>query len=262
MYKELMYGEDQDVARVASLVCRKQYLESIHDRNEILNLRFRGTPVEDLCLDFTLPGYLDYVLNNGDDNVDLNNLDECISMVVDATVKTGITRQMEAFRAGFNQVFDISDLQIFTPSELDLIYFGGGESDTLVEHIKFDHGSTSKSPAVVNLLEIMGEFIRSATAHSVRSVYIKSKEAPAKDILKDLVEMCRGIFLKSARISYLILVLSMKGANVGRDDKTEHMRQRELEANAREEAREREWQLKMDDINSMLRKFKDPRPPQ
>lgn len=25
------------------------------------------------------------------------------------------------------------------------------------------------------------------------SVYIKSKEAPAKDVLKDLVEMCRGI---------------------------------------------------------------------
>ncbi|GJR69751.1 vacuolar protein sorting-associated protein 35B [Tanacetum coccineum] len=45
---------------------------------------------------------------------------------------------------------------------------------------------------------------------TVGSVYIKSKEAPAKDILKDLVEMCRGIFLKSARISYLILVLSMK----------------------------------------------------
>ncbi|GKC23928.1 E3 ubiquitin protein ligase UPL3, partial [Tanacetum coccineum] len=88
-----------------ALVCLKQYLESILDRNEILNLRFRGTPVEDLCLDFTLPGYLDYVLNNGDDNVDLNNLDECISMVVDATVKTGITRQMEAFRAGFNQTF-------------------------------------------------------------------------------------------------------------------------------------------------------------
>ncbi|GJZ87687.1 ribonuclease H-like domain-containing protein [Tanacetum coccineum] len=42
----------------------------------------------------------------------------------------------------------------------------------------------------------------------------------------------------------------------------EHMRQRELEANAHEEAREREWQRKMDDINSMLRKFNDPRPPQ
>ncbi|KAL7589610.1 hypothetical protein Lser_V15G41253 [Lactuca serriola] len=32
------------------------------------------------------------------------------------------------------------------------------EADTLVEHIKFDHGYTSKSPVVINLLEIMGEF--------------------------------------------------------------------------------------------------------
>lgn len=36
--------------------------------------------------------------------VDINNLEEYISLVVDATVKTGIMRQIEAFRAGFNQV--------------------------------------------------------------------------------------------------------------------------------------------------------------
>nr|GEW61428.1 transposase, Ptta/En/Spm [Tanacetum cinerariifolium] len=42
----------------------------------------------------------------------------------------------------------------------------------------------------------------------------------------------------------------------------EHMRQQELEAYAREEAREREWQRKMDDINSLLRKINDPHPPQ
>ncbi|GJW85424.1 hypothetical protein Tco_0158569 [Tanacetum coccineum] len=41
----------------------------------------------------------------------------------------------------------------------------------------------------------------------------------------------------------------------------EHMRQRELEANAREQAREREWQQRMNDINSVLRKFTDSRPP-
>lgn len=32
---------------------------------------------------------------------DLNNLEEYISLVVDATVKTGITRQLEAFRVAF-----------------------------------------------------------------------------------------------------------------------------------------------------------------
>jgi len=34
----------------------------------------------------------------------IDNLEEYISLVVDATVKTGIMPQVEAFRAGFNQV--------------------------------------------------------------------------------------------------------------------------------------------------------------
>ncbi|XP_059653991.1 E3 ubiquitin-protein ligase UPL3-like [Cornus florida] len=146
-----------------ALVCRKQYLESMdgHSCDGIADLCFRGAPIEDLCLDFTLPGYPDYILKPGDDNVDINNLEEYISLVVDATVKTGITRQMEAFRAGFNQVFDILTLQIFSPHELDYLLCGRRElweAETLVDHIKFDHGYTAKSPAILNLLEIMGEF--------------------------------------------------------------------------------------------------------
>lgn len=145
------------------LVSRKEYLESRggNDRNAISDLRFRGAPIEDLCLDFTLPGYPEYSLKPGEENVDINNLDEYISLVVDATVNTGIMRQMEAFRAGFNQVFDISTLQIFSSHELDYLLCGRRElwqAETLADHIKFDHGYTAKSPAIVNLLEIMGEF--------------------------------------------------------------------------------------------------------
>ncbi|KAI5395651.1 E3 ubiquitin-protein ligase upl3 [Lathyrus oleraceus] len=127
----------------------------------IENLHYREAPVADLCLDFTLPGYPDYTLKPGDEIVDLNNLEDYISMVVDATAKTGITRQLEAFRAGFNQVFDVSSLQIFTPHELDYLLCGRRElwkTETLADHIKFDHGYTAKSPAIVNLLEIMGGF--------------------------------------------------------------------------------------------------------
>lgn len=36
--------------------------------------------------------------------MDLCNLEEYVTLVVDATVRTGIGRQMEAFRSGFNQV--------------------------------------------------------------------------------------------------------------------------------------------------------------
>ncbi|CAL5377006.1 unnamed protein product [Camellia sinensis] len=147
-----------------ALVFRKQYVESMGGHSfceEIDDLRFRGASIEDLCLDFTLPGYPDYVLKLGEENVDINKLEEYLSLVVDATVKTGIMRQMEAFKAGFNQVFDISTLQIFSPHELDYLLCGRRElweADTLVDHIKFDHGYTAKSPAIVNLLEIMGEF--------------------------------------------------------------------------------------------------------
>ncbi|XP_073148393.1 E3 ubiquitin-protein ligase UPL3 [Henckelia pumila] len=143
-----------------ALVCRKQYLDSIGSSNQ-QELRFRGVSIEDLCLDFSLPGYPDYVLKPGDENVEMSSLGEYISLVVDAIVGTGIMRQMEAFRSGFNQVFDISTLQIFSANEVDYLLCGRRElwkADALADHIKFDHGYTAKSPAVVNLLEIMGEF--------------------------------------------------------------------------------------------------------
>ncbi|KAL6210116.1 hypothetical protein ACLB2K_021054 [Fragaria x ananassa] len=174
-FYKLLLGQELDLHDVLSfdaelgktlqelhnLVCRKLHLESNGDRDAIAELRFRGASIDDLCLDFTLPGYPEYVLKPGDGNVDINNLEEYISLVIDATVKTGIMRQTEAFRAGFNQVFDISSLQIFAPYELDHLLCGRRElweTETLADHIKFDHGYTAKSPAILNLLEIMGEF--------------------------------------------------------------------------------------------------------
>ncbi|KAE9620318.1 putative aminoacyltransferase, E1 ubiquitin-activating enzyme [Lupinus albus] len=155
-------GLGKTLQELNALFCRKNYLESAGSyTDKIADLHFRGAPIEDLCLDFTLPGYPEYILKPGDEIVNINNLEEYISMVVDATVKTGIMRQIEAFRAGFNQVFDISSLQIFTPQELDYLLCGRRELwkvETLADHLKFDHGYTAKSPAIVNLLEIMGEF--------------------------------------------------------------------------------------------------------
>lgn len=51
-----------------ALVCRKQYLESTGSYNPE-ELRFRGASIEDLCLDFSLPGYPEYILKPGDENV-------------------------------------------------------------------------------------------------------------------------------------------------------------------------------------------------
>ena len=52
------------------LVERRRFLESTcgKDQLEVADLRFRGAPIEDLCLDFTLPGFPDYILKEGEQN--------------------------------------------------------------------------------------------------------------------------------------------------------------------------------------------------
>ncbi|MCO5566531.1 hypothetical protein L7F22_020208 [Adiantum nelumboides] len=126
-------------------------------------LRIHNTKIEELFLNFTLPGYPDYILKPGGDNimVDSENLEEYIALVVDASVRTGILPQLEAFRAGFNQVFPISTLQVFNEEELSYMLCGHCElwqPETLVEHLRFDHGYNSSSLPIKYLLEIMGEF--------------------------------------------------------------------------------------------------------
>ncbi|CAN0926806.1 E3 ubiquitin-protein ligase UPL4 [Linum grandiflorum] len=149
-----------------ALVNRKKLLESDVGDNSSAHFDacFRNTRIEDLCLDFTLPGYPDYALDANQDNkmVNMDNLEEYVTLVVDATVCSGITRQTEAFKSGFNQVFPIEHLKIFTEEELERLLCGEpdfwSQSNELVDLIKFDHGYTASSPPVVNLLEIIQEF--------------------------------------------------------------------------------------------------------
>ncbi|KAK2977601.1 hypothetical protein RJ640_007237 [Escallonia rubra] len=148
-----------------ALVKRKSYLESVCGEKSDIKLEscFRDSTIEDLSLDFVLPGYPDYVFASGPDAnmVNMNNLEEYVTYVVDATINSGISRQVEAFKSGFNQVLPIRHLQIFTEEELERLLCGEREiwnANDLMDHIKFDHGYTASSPPVTNLLEIIREY--------------------------------------------------------------------------------------------------------
>ncbi|KAL3628555.1 E3 ubiquitin-protein ligase upl4 [Castilleja foliolosa] len=145
-----------------AIVEKKEYMRSLCEgTSHDLDVRLRNTKIEDLFLDFTLPGYPDYALVSDTKMVNLNNLDEYVTLVVDATTKSGIVTQVEAFKSGFNQVFPIRHLKVFTEDELERLLCGEHvpwNSDELLDHIKFDHGYTISSPPIENLLEIMQEF--------------------------------------------------------------------------------------------------------
>ncbi|KIJ20720.1 hypothetical protein PAXINDRAFT_165588 [Paxillus involutus ATCC 200175] len=118
--------------------------------------------VEDLGLDFTLPGY-DIELRPGgcDIPVTSENADQYIHEVLDVIIGTGAQPQARAFREGFSKVFPITDLQAFSADELVML-FGNSDEDwgieTLNEAIKADHGFNGESRSIRDLIEVMSEF--------------------------------------------------------------------------------------------------------
>ncbi|KAL6709920.1 Ubiquitin fusion degradation protein 4 [Coniothyrium glycines] len=119
--------------------------------------------VEDLGLDFTLPGYstIEMIPNGVDTNVTIENVDKYVEKVLDYTLGSGVQRQADAFRAGFSEVFPYSALKAFTPDELVML-FGRTDEDwsleTLMDSIKADHGYNLDSKSVRNLLQTMSDY--------------------------------------------------------------------------------------------------------
>ncbi|KAL5247172.1 hypothetical protein ACHWQZ_G019131 [Mnemiopsis leidyi] len=122
-----------------------------------------GVTLEDLCLDFVLPG-TDIELTAGGKDVALtiSNVEEYLCAVVNFTLREGVRKQMEALRYGFSLVMPLSNLQLFYANEMSQLLCGTGESKWTEEELSTtlqpDHGYTASSSAVKHLIQVMTEF--------------------------------------------------------------------------------------------------------
>ncbi|KAL7990876.1 hypothetical protein Chor_014306, partial [Crotalus horridus] len=127
-------------------------------------LTMNGCSVEDLGLDFTLPGFPNIELKKGgkDIPVTIHNLEEYLRLVIFWALNEGVSRQFDSFRDGFESVFPLSHLQYFYPEELDQLLCGSKtdtwDAKTLMECCRPDHGYTHDSRAVKFLFEILSSF--------------------------------------------------------------------------------------------------------
>jgi E3 ubiquitin-protein ligase TRIP12 len=125
-------------------------------------LNIHGAKVEDLALDFTLPGYpeIELIADGSNTTVTMANIQQYIDRVLDLSLGSGVRPQIEAFQTGFSQVFSYSSLKAFTPDELVML-FGRTQEDwsieTLMDSVKADHGFNMDSKSVKNLLQTMSE---------------------------------------------------------------------------------------------------------
>ncbi|KAL0953368.1 hypothetical protein HGRIS_004605 [Hohenbuehelia grisea] len=118
--------------------------------------------IQDLALDFTLPGYdIELVPGGRDIIVTSDNVEEYIQAVLETIIGSGAQVQAKAFREGFSKVFPVADLQTFSADELVML-FGNSDEDwsieTLGEALKADHGFNNESRSIRDLLEIMSEY--------------------------------------------------------------------------------------------------------
>lgn len=109
-------------------------LSDAQKKQALHQIELDGVKVEDLGLDFTLPGYpaIDLITNGSNIAVTIENVDLYVDRVVDMTLGSGVQRQVDAFRTGFSQVFPYAALRTFTPSELVML-FGRAEEDWTIE---------------------------------------------------------------------------------------------------------------------------------
>ncbi|KAI1882670.1 hypothetical protein AGOR_G00237280 [Albula goreensis] len=141
---------------------RSQTRETLQQALEGLSMN--GCSVEDLGLDFTLPGFPNIELKKGgkDVPVTIHNLEEYLRLVVYWTLNEGVSRQFDSLREGFESVFPLHHLQYFYPEELDQLLCGSRteawDVKTLMECCRPDHGYTHDSRAVRFLFEVLSGF--------------------------------------------------------------------------------------------------------
>ncbi|KAF7370365.1 Ubiquitin fusion degradation protein 4 [Mycena sanguinolenta] len=146
--------------KIQAIVSAKAQVENDKLKRKVALLE--TVSIDDLALDFTIPGY-DIELRPGgrDIAVTADNVEEYVHEVLDAIIGQGVQLQAKAFREGFSKVFPISDLQAFSADELVLL-FGNSDEDwsieTLSEAVKADHGFNGESRAIRDLVEIMAEY--------------------------------------------------------------------------------------------------------
>jgi E3 ubiquitin-protein ligase TRIP12 len=141
---------------------KKKILEEEKDKVEDLEgkLLYNGKKLSSLDIYFTFPGY-DIELKPNGQNIllTINNIEEYVNLIYDHLFYKGINNAMEAFKEGFNIIFNINELSCFTSEELEEIIFGNDdkkwEEDILYENLKPEHGYGKKSLIFTYLIKYM-----------------------------------------------------------------------------------------------------------
>ncbi|KAG9480959.1 hypothetical protein GDO78_010299 [Eleutherodactylus coqui] len=128
-----------------------------------------GPPVsiEDLGLNFQfcpssrVYGFsaVDLKPNGEDEMVTIDNAEDYVDLMFDFCMQTGVQKQMEAFRSGFNKVFPMEKLGSFSPEEVQMILCGNQSpswsAEDIINYTEPKLGYTRESPGFLRFVRVL-----------------------------------------------------------------------------------------------------------
>ncbi|XP_069494583.1 E3 ubiquitin-protein ligase HECTD1 isoform X3 [Ambystoma mexicanum] len=128
-----------------------------------------GPPVsiEDLGLNFQfcpssrVYGFtaVDLKPNGEDEMVTIENAEEYVDLMFDICMQTGVQKQMEAFRVGFNKVFPMEKLSSFSHEEVQMILCGNQSpswiAEDIINYTEPKLGYTRDSPGFLRFVRVL-----------------------------------------------------------------------------------------------------------
>ncbi|XP_075963462.1 E3 ubiquitin-protein ligase HECTD1 isoform X3 [Anarhichas minor] len=123
--------------------------------------------IEDLGLNFQfcpsskVHGFsaVDLKPNGDDEMVTMENAEEYVELMFDFCMHTGIQKQMEAFREGFNRVFPMEKLSSFSHKEVQMILCGNQSpswtADDIINYTEPKLGFTRDSPGFLRFVRVL-----------------------------------------------------------------------------------------------------------
>ncbi|KAK7103616.1 E3 ubiquitin-protein ligase HECTD1-like isoform X2 [Littorina saxatilis] len=148
-------SEDQKNIQLEQLALSNPHDTTSSIQLEELGLTFQFNPSSRMY------GFHTHDLKRDGENeeVTLENVEEYIDLVMDFCFNSGIRRQMEAFRAGFNTVFPLEKLHIFSPMELGSILCGDQApcwtKEDILNYTEPKLGYTRESPGFLRFVNVL-----------------------------------------------------------------------------------------------------------
>ncbi|ESO83496.1 hypothetical protein LOTGIDRAFT_179729 [Lottia gigantea] len=153
--KDRSISEDQKNIMLEELMLPGTADHPLPVRLEDLGLTFQFNPSSKV---FGFTSH-DLKINGENEEVTLDNLEEYIDLVTDFCLTSGIRRQMEAFRAGFDVVLPIAKLHAFSASELGTMLCGdqspSWSKEDILTYTDPKLGYTRESPGFQRLVNVL-----------------------------------------------------------------------------------------------------------